>query len=110
MLALAGMYEWWRPQKVAGNEHVPWLLTATIITRDSQAQMASIHPRQPLYLTPDLWDTWLNTSPADRTLVNTVLNATAAIAENLDYRPIGPAWLSTQPNTRQDNPDLVAAI
>lgn len=104
-LALAGLYEWWRPNDSPG---VPWLLTATIITRDAQAAMADIHDRQPLYLPHDLWDEWLDpAAQGGRQLVDAVMGETAAIAERLDYRPVGSAWLSTRPGQRRDDSGLI---
>jgi putative SOS response-associated peptidase YedK len=54
MFALAGLYEWWK--KPDGT----WLLSATTLTKDSAPELAHIHDRNPLLLTPDTFEAWLD--------------------------------------------------
>ena len=60
MLALAGLYEFWRDRTKADDDPQRWLVTAVIITRPASAELAHLHDRQPLMLTPDLWAAWLD--------------------------------------------------
>jgi len=55
LLALAGLWEIWRPPE--GNDEV-W--TATIITSAAGPDMSPIHDREPVVLGPDVWDLWLD--------------------------------------------------
>lgn len=104
-LAFAAVYEWWKPQNLPDAS---WVLSAAIITRDSQAHMTGIHDRQPLYLAQDLWQEWLDPhTPGDHYLTAAVLDQTTAISETLEYRPIGTGWLSTRPGQRRDDPTLI---
>ena len=59
-LALAGLYEFWRDRTKADDDPARWLVTAVVITRPASAELEHIHDRQPLMLTPDLWEAWLD--------------------------------------------------
>ena len=53
MFALAGLYEWWLEASKAANDATRWLLSATTLTKDSAPELAHIHDRNPLLLTPE---------------------------------------------------------
>ena len=106
LLGFAGLYTWWKPSEQPNSG----MFTATIITCDAQAQMTSIHHRQPLCLTPDLWEEWLDRETPCQHLIETALNTSMSIAETLDYRTIGTDWLSTRPGQRNDNPNLITEL
>ena len=60
-LAFAGLTEVWRPSK-----DDPWLVTFSIVTTAARGVMTQIHDREPVMLTPDDVDIWLDpTSPQD---------------------------------------------
>jgi putative SOS response-associated peptidase YedK len=59
-LAFAGLYEWWRDRTRPDDDPLAWLWTCTIITTDAEPDLARIHPRMPLVLPPDRWDSWLD--------------------------------------------------
>lgn len=54
-LSLGGLYTWWRAQR--GD---PWMLTATILTRESTGNAATVHNRMPVLIPAELRDEWLN--------------------------------------------------
>jgi putative SOS response-associated peptidase YedK len=111
MLGFAGIYEWWRDPEKADNDPTRWLLSTTIITHPAQGPMTAIHDREPLYLDPDLWAEWLDPGTlGDAALLGAAESRSTAIAERLEYRPIGHGWLPTTPGKRQDSPDLIAEI
>ena len=58
LLALAGLYEFWRDRASAADG--PWLVTTTIITTAASGELAAIHDRRPVGLGPDAWDPWLD--------------------------------------------------
>ena len=58
-MAVAGLWEGWR------QPDGEWLRTFTVITVDSAGRQASIHPRMPAILPPELWDAWLGAEPAE---------------------------------------------
>ncbi|MCS5732326.1 SOS response-associated peptidase [Herbiconiux daphne] len=51
ILAAAGLYE----LKKVDDE---WTLSFTIITREAADASGEVHDRMPVFLTPDVWDTW----------------------------------------------------
>jgi putative SOS response-associated peptidase YedK len=60
-LAFAGLTEVWRPSK-----DDPWLVTYSIVTTEARGAMRDIHDREPVMLTPDEVEVWLDPeSPQD---------------------------------------------
>lgn len=53
-LGFAGLYGWWK--KPDGS----WLLSATIVTRAAEGELARIHERTPLILEPGEYEAWLD--------------------------------------------------
>lgn len=67
-LFMAGLWSTWRP-KDADRDSAP-LLSCTIITTDSAAQLADIHDRMPLTISAADWDRWLDPdAPIDEGLL-----------------------------------------
>lgn len=60
MFALAGLYEWWRDDSKAADDPSRWLLSATTLTKDSAPELAHIHDRNPVLLTPETFESWLD--------------------------------------------------
>lgn len=76
VMAMAGLYEFWRDRTLADDHPQAWWATCTVITTEAETSLlagatgeadapgpqslADIHPRMPLVLTPDRWDAWLN--------------------------------------------------
>ncbi|MFJ2105577.1 SOS response-associated peptidase [Streptomyces microflavus] len=72
VFAMAGLYEFWRDPTLPGDHANAWWVTCSVITTEAEttplavapaegpAALADIHPRMPLMLTPDRWDTWLD--------------------------------------------------
>lgn len=74
VFAMAGLYEFWRDTTLPGDHENAWWVTCSVITTEAETTplavapaegpgaLADIHPRMPLMLTADLWDTWLDPS------------------------------------------------
>lgn len=60
VLALAGLYEFWKDPAKAADDPARWLVSVTVITRPAAPELAAIHDRQPLVLRPQDWDAWLD--------------------------------------------------
>lgn len=56
LLALAGLYEWWRP----ADSEAEWRLTATILTTAAVDEIGWVHDRMPIHLSPDNREAWLD--------------------------------------------------
>ncbi|WP_129338123.1 SOS response-associated peptidase [Cellulomonas endophytica] len=102
VLALAGLYEFWKDPTKADDDPDRWLVSATVITRPATPALAPVHDRQPLALPPDRWEAWLD--PA--------VDAHGARAL-LEVVP--PPLVATPVSTRvnavaNDGPDLVEPV
>ncbi|MEV7612507.1 SOS response-associated peptidase [Streptomyces sp. NPDC089799] len=61
VMAMAGLYEFWRDPAVADDEDpAAWLTSATIITTEATDAAGRIHPRMPLALDPGDYARWLD--------------------------------------------------
>ncbi|MBA0051498.1 SOS response-associated peptidase [Streptomyces sp. AJS327] len=82
VLAMAGLYEFWRDRTLPDGHPQAWWATCTVITteaetgplapepdgdtgEDGPGTLAEIHPRMPLTLTPDRWGAWLDPALGD---------------------------------------------
>ena len=58
ILAMAGLYEFWRDPQVAGD--LGWLWSVTVVTAQASDDLGRIHDRVPMLVEPDGWDAWLD--------------------------------------------------
>ncbi|MCW2524335.1 MAG: hypothetical protein JWO63_2670 [Frankiales bacterium] len=101
-LALAGLYEFWKP-KDAGPE-TDLLVSATIVTVAAQGPLAEIHERMPLVIGRADWTRWLD--PAAAGPIELLEPVDEAARERLELRPV-----SAQVNDVKHNaPELLTAV
>lgn len=78
VMAMAGLYEFWRDRTLPDDHPKAWWVTCAVITTEAQTTplaggvaegpvgpvraISDIHPRMPLVLAPDYWDAWLDPS------------------------------------------------
>ncbi|WP_251449772.1 SOS response-associated peptidase [Microbacterium sp. Marseille-Q6648] len=104
---LAGLYEWWRDESKADDDADRWLLSFTILTRDSIGRLGSIHDRMPLFMDPDHADAWLDpTTDNVRDVLDAAIDAAPAVAETLDDHVVGKAV----GNVRNNGPELIEPL
>lgn len=60
MTPLAGLYEFWRDQRLTDDDPNRWLVSTTIITRPAEGALAEIHDRTPLTLAAPDYERWLD--------------------------------------------------
>ena len=97
-LAFAALYSWWR----ASPDDSP-LCTATILTTDAPETLSWIHPRIPVFVSPESWEKWLDpTVKGDQELVNNVLTDQNGTTDQLTAWPVAPV--------RGDGPDLIVPV
>jgi putative SOS response-associated peptidase YedK len=94
VLAFAGLYEIWGPDRV---------LTTSIVTTAALGDLVRVHSRMPLVLPRSAWAAWLDPDREDAT--DLLVPDPAAIA-GLELRPVGPA-VGTVAN---DGPELIRRI
>jgi putative SOS response-associated peptidase YedK len=103
-LFFAGLYEWWKDPSKNDDDPERWLLSFTILTRDSIGRLGSIHDRMPLFLDPDHADAWLDPSTENvRDVLDASIDAAPAIAETLDDHVVSRAV----GNVRNNSPELL---
>lgn len=89
VMAMAGLYEFWRDRTLADDHERAWWATCTVITTEAETSLlagatgesdaagpqslADIHPRMPLMLTPDRWAAWLDPARTDPEQVRELL-------------------------------------
>ncbi|RNF94860.1 SOS response-associated peptidase [Streptomyces botrytidirepellens] len=79
VMAMAGLYEFWRDRTLPDEHPRAWWVTCTVITTEAEREpfaggaagdegprsLADIHPRMPLVLTEDRWASWLDPARTD---------------------------------------------
>lgn len=65
VLALAGLYEFWRDRTRPADDALAWLVTCTVVTTEAEPLLAPIHERMPLFLDPGAYDAWLDPARSD---------------------------------------------
>lgn len=92
MFALAGLYEWWRDPSKAENDPTRWLLSATTLTKASAPELAHIHDRNPVLLTPDALEAWIDPHiDGDQDLLDAVAAESDVVAAEAEFFKVGAA-------------------
>ena len=92
MFALAGLYEWWRDPSKADDDPTRWLLSATTLTKDSAPELAHIHDRNPVLLTPDALEAWIDPHiEGDLDLLDAVSAESNVVAAEAEFFKVGAA-------------------
>jgi putative SOS response-associated peptidase YedK len=77
VMAMAGLYEFWRDKTLPDEHPRAWWATCTVVTTEAEStplprsegpgpgSLAEIHPRMPLMLPPERWDAWLDPARTD---------------------------------------------
>ncbi|AUA11372.1 SOS response-associated peptidase [Streptomyces sp. SID8382] len=78
VMAMAGLYEFWRDRTLPDEHPRAWWVTCTVITTEADKEpfggvsrdegprsLAEIHPRMPLVLSEDRWASWLDPGRTD---------------------------------------------
>lgn len=106
-LFMAGLYAWWKNPAIADDDPARWVLSFTILTRESIGNLGSVHDRMPLFLDPDHADAWLDpTTDNVRDVLDAAIDAAPAVAETLDDHVVSKAV----GNVRNDGPELIEPV
>jgi putative SOS response-associated peptidase YedK len=107
MFALAGLYEWWRDPSKAENDPTRWLLSATTLTKDSAPELAHIHDRNPVLLTPDSLEAWIDPHiEGDQDLLDAVAVESNVVAAEAEFFKVG----SAVGQVRNNSPELILPL
>jgi putative SOS response-associated peptidase YedK len=92
ILALAGLYEWWRDPSKADNDPSRWLLSATTLTKDTAPELAHIHDRNPVLLTPETLDAWIDPNiVGDQSLLDALSAESDLVAAEVEFFKVDSA-------------------
>jgi len=100
VVAMAGLYEFWR-DKAFEDSHDPdaWLTTFTIITTRAEPGLDRVHDRQPLVLEREHWSRWLDPGTRDVDSVGELLAFEAP--GRFEAYPVSSAVSATRNNGEQ---------
>ncbi|MBV9024797.1 MAG: SOS response-associated peptidase [Streptomycetaceae bacterium] len=122
VMAMAGLYEFWRDRTLPDDHPKAWWATCTVITTEAETapltgdaaegavagreprSLFDIHPRMPLVLPPARWDAWLDSSRTDVDELRGLL--VPASAGFLRAYPVTTAVS----NVRNNGPELVEPL
>ncbi len=91
MFALAGLYEWWSDPAKDAKDPSRWLLSATTLTKHTAPELAHIHDRNPVLLSPDTFEAWLDPHiEGDADLLKAVAIDSDMVASEAEFYKVGP--------------------
>ena len=103
VLAMAGLYEFWRPDYDAEDAD-DWLITYTILTTSAPDDLGHLHDRTPMMIEPDAVEAWLDPTPRPTDELLGLL--VPAVPGRLDAWPVSKAVN----NHRNNGPELVVPL
>ncbi len=107
LLVFAGLYEWWRNPAAADDAPDKWLLSTSILTRESTGELADIHDRMPVFLSPELMEEWLDPhSEGSEELLEEVSFGGVEQAERVEFYEVG----REVGNVRNKGPHLIDPV
>ncbi|GII81590.1 DUF159 family protein [Sphaerisporangium rufum] len=75
VMAMAGLYEFWKDPGRAEDDPLKWLVTCTVITTTAEDGLGHIHDRMPVLIGRDRWDEWLDPRIKDKDELHALLAA-----------------------------------
>ncbi|GAA3843449.1 SOS response-associated peptidase [Sphaerisporangium flaviroseum] len=74
LMAMAGLYEFWKDPTRADDDPLKWLVTCTVITTTAEDSLGHIHDRMPVVVARDRWADWLDPGHTEPGKVLDLLN------------------------------------
>jgi len=104
VLAMAGIYEFWRAPDADPGDPGAWLWTCAVLTTEAEDSLGRIHDRMPLFVEPARYGAWLDPAVDDPAELLGLL--VPAAPGRLDAYPV-----STLVNNHRNNgPELVTPM
>lgn len=104
LMAMAGLYEFWRNPELPSGDEDAWLLSCAVVTTTATDDLGHIHDRMPVQVVPENWEAWLDPAVVDPASARVLLHEPAP-GEMSAYA------VSTLVNSVANNgPELVAPI
>lgn len=107
MFAFAGLYEWWADPTKPADDPKRWLLSATTLTKNSAPELAHIHDRNPVLLSPETFEAWLDPHiEGDEDLLAAVAEDSDLVAGHAQFHKIS----ATVGQINNNYPDLIKPV
>ena len=107
LFVFAGLYEWWRNPAEGDDSPNKWLLSTSILTRDATGELAGIHDRMPVFLSPELLEEWLDPhTEGDDDLLAEISHGGEEMAERAQFHVVDRAV----GNVRNNSPALMEPV
>lgn len=102
-LAMAGIWEFWKPKDDPEDAYPDGLVTAAVLTTSAVGELAQVHDRMPLLLPPSAWDAWLDpdTPAEDGSVAAWLAPPSDELVGSLELRPVSPLVNSVRNNGPQ---------
>ncbi|MEY3614174.1 MAG: hypothetical protein RL752_82, partial [Actinomycetota bacterium] len=102
MLAFAGIYSWWRNPAKEANDPTRWVLTCSLLTKESAPELSQIHNRNPVMLSEENLSAWLAPDYQTTAEVLAALSEESdEVAAALEFYPVSSAVGSVQNNSAE---------
>jgi putative SOS response-associated peptidase YedK len=107
-LAMAGLWEYWKPKDDPDGEYPDGLVTAAVLTTAAVGPLAQVHDRMPLVLPPSAWDAWLDpdADAAAEQVAALLRPPSEELVAALELRPVS----SRVNSVRNNGPELIAEL
>lgn len=102
-LAMAGLWEYWKPAEDPDGLYPDGLVTAAVLTTGAVGPLAQVHDRMPLVLPASAWDAWLDPDRDAASVAELVGPPSAELVAALELRPVSPLVNSV----RNNGPELL---
>lgn len=107
MLAFAGIYWWWRDPSKSASDPSRWLLSCSLLTKDSAPELSGIHDRNPVLLSEENLSAWLAPDyVTTEDVLSALVHESNQVASLLDFHPVSSAVGSVYNNSAE----LIAKI
>ncbi|GAB3703987.1 SOS response-associated peptidase [Mariniluteicoccus flavus] len=104
LLAMAGIFEFWRDRSKADDDPARWVSSCSIITTTATDAVGHLHDRMPMVIGRDAWARWLDPALTDPAEALDLLQVTETAM--LEAYAVSPAV----GNVRNNGPELVEPL
>ena len=104
VLAMAGIYEFWRAADADPADPSAWLWSCAVLTTVAEDSVGRIHDRMPMFVEPERYSEWLDPEVTDMEQLEALL--VPATPGRLDAYPVSTAVN----NHRNNGPELVEPL
>jgi putative SOS response-associated peptidase YedK len=107
-LAMAGLWEFWKPKEDPEGLYPDGLVTASVLTTSAVGVLAQVHDRMPLLLPPSAWDAWLDpdAGASDEAVSSLLAPPSEELIARLELVPVSPKVN----NVRNNGPELLTPL